>query len=375
MNVLIIADYKAPQSGNFIASVLELGLMMRRQSNNVVYMFPEMNTGGGIWRRWLAENAFDVYCLENMQNEENVLQIFRQIINRHQIDIIHSHFGFLHKFLLLNHRKMGKEIKIIFHDHMDFSAGAPLRRQKIKTAVYALSYRMFDAYVISVMEKKNHAYRLAGKKRSRYITNGLSLKRAETDQRTRQELREELNVGCNEKLALFFGWDLYRKGLDIAVQGISRCRSKYPGLKLGVIGAGHGKPYPETEKFLRANGCDPRAEWILYLNDCEDIFALDKAVDVYVSASRKEAFSYGILEAVSQNTPVVVSDIEGTSWAREFDKCVTFTNEDADDCAQAIGEALTIGRRESNYRSVIQKYSVDEWCNKIMSFYAEISGE
>ena len=92
MNVLIIADYKAPQSGNFIASVLELGLMMRRQSNNVVYMFPEMNTGG-IWRRWLAENAFDVYCLENMQNEENVLQIFRQIINRHQIDIIHSHFG------------------------------------------------------------------------------------------------------------------------------------------------------------------------------------------------------------------------------------------------------------------------------------------
>lgn len=47
MNVLIIADYKAPQSGNFIASVLELGLMMRRQSNNVVYMFPEMNTGGG----------------------------------------------------------------------------------------------------------------------------------------------------------------------------------------------------------------------------------------------------------------------------------------------------------------------------------------
>lgn len=372
MNVLILADYRTPKSGNFIASILELGLTMRKSGNKVVYLFPENNQGGYTWSHWIEQNQFEVILFNEKQSDELKLQQIKQIVKEYYIDIIHSHFGYLNRLLLTKHRQIGKQMKLVFHDHMDFSEVGNLRKQKLSVMKYALLYRIFDAYVISVMQKKDKAYRLAGKRRHRYVANGLSLQRAEQDTRTRDELRAEIGVSSNEKLALFLGWDLHRKGLDVALKGIAKYRADAPNLKLGVIGAGRGKPSERTELFLRESGCNPNEDWIIYLNDYEDIFALNRAVDVYISASRAEAFSYGILEAISQNNPVVVSDIEGTSWSKEYNKCVPFINEDANDCSVALKTAVAMGKSESNYKMIISKYSNDVWCKKIIGIYEEI---
>ena len=374
MNVLILADYRTPKSGNFAASILELGNAMREQGNIVVYMFPKKNNGTYSWIKWIENEKFNVILFDETQSEEEKLCQIKAIVQKFRIDIIHSHFGYLHRLLLIRHKQINKQVKLVFHDHMDFSEVINIRKQKISLMKRAFLYRIFDAYVISVMEKKDHAYWLAGKRRHWYIPNGLSLRRAEQDMRTSEELRLEIGVNLGEKLALFLGWNMHGKGLDIAVKGIKKYRQKYPNLKLGVIGVGHGEPYKSTVVFLKEAGCNPYEDWILYLNNYEDIFALNKAVDIYISASRAEAFSYGVLEAISQNKPVVVSDIEGTSWSWEYNKCVPFKNEDADDCAAALEQALIMGDRDSNYQQIIDKYSNTVWCEKLINIYQEIVG-
>lgn len=45
MNVLIMADYRTPNSRNFVASLLDLWLQLRNRNASVVYLFPKNNRG------------------------------------------------------------------------------------------------------------------------------------------------------------------------------------------------------------------------------------------------------------------------------------------------------------------------------------------
>ena len=93
---------------------------------------------------------------------------------------------------------------------------------------------------------------------------------------------------------------------------------------------------------------------------------------MYISASRAEAFAYGILESISQDNVVVVSDIEGTSWSWKYNKCVPFKNEDVIDCARALEKALLLRNNKSNYEEIIDKYSSKNWCEKVIGIYHKI---
>ena len=111
------------------------------------------------------------------------------------------------------------------------------------------------------------------------------------------------------------------------------------------------------------------------MHSYEDIFALNRAVDCYISSSRAEAFSYGILEAISQNTPVVVSDIKGTSWCWDYTNCYRYSVEDPADCAKALQKALTNGRKQSNSGDFLKKYGNDVWCEKVLNVYHNVMNQ
>ena len=81
------------------------------------------------------------------------------------------------------------------------------------------------------------------------------------------------------------------------------------------------------------------------------------------------AFSYGLLESISQNVPVVISDIEGTRWAVKYSKCIQFHTEDANQCSEAILKLIPNRFSISNYESVIGEYSIDKWCERIIAIY------
>ena len=80
MNVLILADYRTPKSGNFIASILDLGIAMREEGNKIVYVFPKNEESGYTWCKWIEENNFDVILFDDAQLENIKLQKLRKIV-------------------------------------------------------------------------------------------------------------------------------------------------------------------------------------------------------------------------------------------------------------------------------------------------------
>lgn len=371
MNVLITADYRAPSSGNFIASLLELAERMRDAGNNTYFLFPDNGKDGYTWSKWLETNGFQVWLMSMDAGENEKVAFLEQIVSEHKIDLIHSHFGIFHR-ILLTRRKDLHNVKVLFHDHMDFSPEGNLHKQKLRTLIWSGLYRLRDVGVVSVMERKQKSYLLMPRKRNWYVPNGLSLRRNVPRELTREERRTQLGIGEDQKLCLFLGWDMYRKGVDIAVKAVAELRKKDPTVHLGLVGFG-GQPSEQALNWIRERtGSEPLCDWIHFFPSTEDMFSYHRAADAYLSASRKEAFSYGILEAISQNVPVVVSNIEGTAWAKEYDKCLCYSVEDAHACANAIEASLSRREEHSNKDALLERYGINIWCKEIIEIYQHL---
>lgn len=369
MNILIAADYATPQSGNFIASCVELGRMLKNKGHNIFFAFPrnQNTTSEGSWVDWLKKEGFPVQIVEKNITEQQTLTVLKDLISLYSIDILHIHFGMFHHVAINNAARLG--VKILVHDHMDFAAGTSRAKQKAYCLVRSIIYRKNGVAVASVNPLKNKAYLFA---RHWYIPNGLSLVRNVPTSASREECRESLNIMPSQKVCMLLGWDLYRKGLDIAIKAVQKLREEDESVILGIVGIGNS-PDPKCLKFIiDTTGVDPKSSWIRYFSSTEDMFAYHRAVDIYLSASRSEAFSYGILEAISQNTPVAVSNIKGTRWCHCYNKAIIYSTEDIDACASAIKRGLKIGRAPSNADDIIEKYSIEKWCNQILAVYESL---
>ena len=368
MNILIAADYRAPGSGNFVASLLELAERMRATGHGIYFLFPDNGKGGYAWSMWLEKNRFSVWLMNMDISDSEKVTFLRRVVSEHKIDLVHTHFGFCHR-ILLKYRKELPNIKILIHDHMDFSPEGSMQKQKVRTVAWSAIYQILGIGVISVMERKYKSYLLTSLKRRWFVPNGLSLRRNVDRELNREERRQQLGIDQGQKLCLFLGWDMYRKGVDIAVKAVARLRQQDAAVLLGLVGFGENPSEKSLQWIRERTGVEHECDWIRFFPSTEDMFSYHRAADVYLSASRKEAFSYGILEAISQNTPVVVSDIEGTQWAMQYSKAVSYPVEDADDCAAAIARVLEMRCMDSNYQEVMARYSIDEWCARIIDIY------
>lgn len=388
MNILIAADYATPASGNFIASCVELGRALNRNGDKIAFIFPESSNtlAEHSWIHWLKREGHAVYLVRRNITGDEVIHFLRPIIAEHNIDILHIHFGLFHHIAVYRRKELG--VKVLVHDHMDFPAGCSTVKQKLQCAARSLLYRKNGVSVASVNCQKNQAYCFA---QHWYIPNGLSLIRNVPCSASREECRTELGIAPHEKICLFLGWDLHRKGLDIAVKAVNKIREADPNILLGIVGIGDA-PNSDGKKFiLDTTGIDPESPWIKYLPSREDMFAYHRAADVYLSASRSEAFSYGILEAISQNTPITVSDIKGTSWCHPYTKSlcgvVTHTSEgltkselttllgqcgicavdDGSSCNQ-LGYTIGLNKRDWLYNCLVTEINKSQSFSKVFSF-------
>lgn len=369
MNILIAADYATPASGNFIGSCVELGRVLKKEGATLTFIFPENHNtlSDNSWVHWLKKEGHSLYLVKKDSTEEEKYDFLRKVITDHQIDILHIHFGMFHHLALTNAHKLG--VKILVHDHMDFPAGCNMAKQRLRNLIESLLYSMKKIGIVSVNPQKNRSYALA---RHWYVPNGLSMLRNVPVSASREQVRSELNISFEEQVCLFLGWDLHRKGLDIAVKAVAEVRERNPHMVLAVVGVGTPPNQSCVDFLANTTGIDAMSPWIRYLPSREDMFAYHRAVDVYLSSSRSEAFSYGILEAISQNTPVVVSDIDGTSWCHDYDKAVVYSTEDSSACAEAICKALELGRRDSNADRIVNDYSIEKWCSQMMDVYKKL---
>ena len=361
MNVLILGDYRTPCSGNFIGSLHDLA--KKFQTSNIgklVFVFPEEKQ----WINLLRKYDCKTYFVE--PDTDNSIEIIKKIVEDESIDLIHIHFGFMQRKIAETFGN-SDNIRIIIHDHMDYVADDVMIKVLVKQVVSSLYYRLKNVSIISVLAKKTRWYFLLGK-RNYYIPNGLSYTRNVNTTANEEIIRQKLNLK-HKKVCLFLGWNPKWKGMDTAIQATQKLYQEDDSWILAVVGYGE-KPSDEVLRNLeQLSGVRDFEKFVRFLPSTEDMFSYHKMADVYLSASRKDSFSYGLLEAISQNTPVVVSNIEGTKWANLYNKYFEFPTEDSEACKNAILKAYDMRAAESNNSKIIEKYSIDSWIDSILKVY------
>ena len=375
MNVLIMSDFNPKCSGNFIGSLLHLGEKCKKEGITPIFMFP-LNADGSeaVWLDYIRHNKIfgehTVLIYDGSKSNDELTEYLFKIIDEYQIDLIHSHFSAMETVLVWN-RELQKRVKILFHDHMDYVAEEPVMPQLKRQIKRSKRYREYGIGVISVMKRKHRGYLFTPKKW--YIANAITFERNVEYSESRNEIRKSLQLNDDDILCLFLGWDIYRKGLDVAIKGVLEARKVNEHIKLGVVGFGKNPSEEALKKIKKVVGFDPIQEGIIFVDYFEDMFALHRASDVYISASRTEAFAYGILEAISQNVPVVISDINGTKWAKKYSKCISFKSENSNDLAKAILKVAPLRFADSNYEDIVKKYDIDVWCDKVIAVYRKMT--
>ena len=306
----------------------------------------------------IAEGA-RVYFYENKALLYGV-RFLNEIIRKEKITIIHTHFEPFDKSTLLI-KLMHPRIKIIWHLHDDFSLGIvqkPTVKDRLK--IFARDHLVITI-AVSPHIKTKYGYVLINHLAPTYLPKGTKY------DVSRDVMRERIGVQPDEIAILFFGWDMRRKGLDIACEMLSHLPEGIRKRCKLCVQAYHSE---KREQFVREH-CD-YPERIIWLESTSSVYDYHMAGDIMLSAARSETFAYTIMEALAVGTSVVSSDIPGVQWSKKYQNIWYFESGNAKACAKAVEKCLNEFEQEKAIEaahSIRETLPIENWCKEIYSIY------
>lgn len=353
-NVLQVCAYAAPYAGNFINTLLKLDSCYRRRGYKTIFAFPE-NAKKLEWCTEL-EKHFKVYYLplDNARIKPNTYSKMKKIYNENNVIIVHSHFELYDIPVKL---VASKNIKVFWHlhDSLDMIYNKSNFVYKI---LWKLQYSIFSKNVklLSVSEKaKVFAIKLGFNSNNAYfVPNGIDTERINLTKKEHNKFKYDF---------LLFGWDYYRKGVDLLLRSIEIIKKE--NFKVALV-AGN-----DTWKLININ------EYVQLVNQdpVNEVSKLYKNTNCFLHISRSEGLSYALLEAIYSGCIVLCSNIEQNMFAKIFPTVFFVKNESVQDIAlnmkRVMNSEIFISKKDiDNAKKLIEEnYSLDSWTKKIMEFY------
>lgn len=162
-------------------------------------------------------------------------------------------------------------------------------------------------------------------------------------------------------------WDLHRKGCDIILKASKKLLDKGYHFRVLFIGNDETRKhiqdnYPEYSNFFIVQGAE---------NDPNVLLGQSK---VFISASRKETFSYAVCEAAYAGLPVISSRIPGLEWAFDMPTIDFFENEDVDALSSIMslyldGKQISHNAIDTTRKMIENSFSAEHWAKQIYSYY------
>lgn len=352
MNILQVCAYAAKYGGNFIASLMALEEDLKKKGHNVSYLFPE-SAGKYNWCKEIEKEHQVFYCENNRFSIRTFLKI-RNAMNN--MDIIHSHFELYDMLVAL---AAEKKQRIVWHLHDSFEENLDCAHRIINK----LQYCILSKNIILVSPSAYYANYVAKlgfpKMNIRLVENCINLTRLQQTQR---------NIDSCDFLV--FGGFYYIKGLDVLLDACRILKSQKKEFLVGIVG------YHDTWEWINKNYSDVKSKLSL-IEPTEDVVALYNSTKIFLSTSRRESFSYAVLEALSLRKPVIASDIPGNNWTSQYKTVCKFKNESVEELAKCmtcfIENNYKVDNKllENTAKEVRQRYSIDNWISKIEEVYFE----
>ena len=283
------------------------------------------------------------------------------MIDNYQVQIVHTHFTKRQQHLAMVIATRFRKVKIFTHFH-NHSIRA---NNFFKSIMRRVLYRR--CHIVACSESVYlSAVRDFPKTRKCFIDNGVNFDRLD---QYGEIANEEYGVLPEEKVFLIFGFDFYRKGVDLAVLALQKLREQGHKFTLLVsLSTNFDEVHTNIEQIL---GCMP--EWVKIIKARNDVATLYNYVDLFLSPSREEGLPYSVVEAAYSKCSVVLSDISAQAKLR-IKYGYWFPDGDINALADAILKA------EEEHKDKIQhwdevkaymreQYALEAWSNKVAELY------
>lgn len=248
-------------------------------------------------------------------------------------------------------------------------------REWIKAQLAASVRRRCAARVIAVSDAARRAYmRTASEDAERIVTvrNGVV---AEPRRGAGAAARERLGLVPEHLVVAMVSVLRSGKGHDIAIQAVEALRSRFPQLRLLIVGDGAARA--EVERLAAPLG--PAA---ILTGHRDDVMELLDAADVLVHPPRFDALPTVLLEAMAARVPVVCTAVGGIPEILAGEAAGTLVDPSggASELAEALARLLSdsdVRRRlgEAGRARFEREFTVGSWAERMREVYDSVLEE
>lgn len=357
-NILQIINYAAIYRGNFIDSLTELGKVLAKQKRKMVYLFCNRakNEDSIIWINEMIKEGKKVNFYTGNLIED--IKLTKEIIHKNRIDIIHVHFFTIKQLLLIKTAACGEDVKIILHFHNHPRKITSIIGSLCRKSIYRNCYLIGVSHSVAAELKecfpKNNVYE---------VENAIEFSRLDSYEDLQ---KKKYRIDENAFVCLMFGFDYYRKGVDVAIKAVSITRKT--GLNIYLL-ISLSINYKEIKNMIREQfGVVP--EWIVLVKARNDVASYYHLADVFLSPSREEGFCYSAVEASYCGCCVIASEIPAQRDL-QLPECRWFESDNAEELSNRIQDVLIANPiiSEEQIIKLKKKYNISKWAKAIVDIY------
>lgn len=350
-SILLVTDYSAPYEGNFIESIKFLHKNINENNDRIVYLFPKRAEKLDWIQNLIKSKEYVIYFFDD-DTYFSLRKTIKYIIKKENITAMYSHFC-RHKTQLAVKvtRMLNHKIKLVSHFHNHCKVDGNF----IKRSFMKVAYKLYEGDLNigcseSVMNSMPYK-----KSKTTYVDNAINFSRLDN--------YRDISIpksSDNSFVVLMFGFDYYRKGVDLAIKAIEKLNN--PNIVLAISLASNKEKAENNIK--KEFGKVP--DFITFLDPINDIATYYHKADLFLSAAREEGFCYSIVEAAYCKTKVLSSNIPGVP--KDIPGEYVFENENYEDLAEKIN-MLYNDTKSNNLNEAVEfvkkEYDISQWADRI----------
>lgn len=273
---------------------------------------------------------------------------FREVVEREQIDVVHSHVFDFSGFILREAARHGVRRRIAhYRSTSDGRASTPRRR--LQRSVMRRWVRAHATSILAVSESAMAASmgpQWTQDPRCEVVYNGLDLGPF-TAARDREGVLAELGLPQDARLVLHVGNQTAAKNHSRVLTVFGELLKQDASVRLLLVGAGTG---------LSALAATLPPGTALALGERHDVPRLMLAADVLLAPSVREGLPGAVLEACAAGLPVVATDLPGTKEIARHFEAVTCLSLDTDDKEWALRLRMALEVPDAEQRTRLRRF-------------------
>ena len=372
--VVQLASFRSPYPGNFVAALRSVDAGLRARGWRHVLAF-DARAREHPWPEQLADEGFELDFLPPPRTASTrtltaeVLRIARSA----GATLLHAHFAEYDLSAWLAQQRLrlgGRRVGLIWHVH------SPVPQTGNRAVKDLLKFRLMgrSAHMIPVAYpiETDLLRRGVAPERIGTIPNGVDFSHATASTSApRADLRAALDLPAEAPVAVSFGWDAHRKGVDLLLDAGAELVRDHPAFHLVLVGEAQMEAF--IDEHLAPEG---RPSWLRVVPPRKTVADFYHLADLFVLASRKEGLPYAVGEALANGLPVVSSRIEGMSeWATGAPGIAFFDSGDSAGLREAIAAVLgwpsdhRAAMAEANRALVDEHLSLRTWTERTLAVY------